>query len=308
MQVTLRHLRYFLALAEAGHFGRAAAAAGVTQPALSARVAELEAITGLRLAERHARGAALTDAGRDLAARAVRVLAAAAEIEAMGDAYRGAFRGALRLGIIPSVAPYVLDRLLAGAGEAGLSLAVRETITDRLLGELEDGGLDAILASAPLGRAGIDARELGRDRFVLAVPPGAEAAADADRPPLLLLEEGHCLRDQVLAYCAPHAPDEGGGVASLGTLVELVAGGACTTLLPELFVRSRAAEAARVRIVRLPEPQPERAILLAWRRTDPRAAQFEGLAERMAGWLGYAEGAPDRPCPDPAGAGCAAGR
>ena len=289
MQLTLRHLRYFLALVEAGHFGRAAAAVGVTQPALSARIAELEAITGLRLAERHARGATITDAGRDLAARATRILAAAAEVEAMADAYGGALRGTLRLGIIPSIAPYVVARLLAGAAAADLALAVRETITERLLAELEGGALDAVLASAPLGRAGVAERLLGHDRFVLAVPPGC---ADAERPPLVLLEEGHCLRDQAIAYCGVAPPPPDSGVASLRTLVELVAGGACTTLLPELFVRARPEQAARLRLVRFPDPQPARRIVLAWRGTDPRGRQFERLGADMAGWLGYGEAGP----------------
>ena len=288
MQLTLRHLRYFLALVEAAHFGRAAAAVGVTQPALSARIAELEAITGLRLAERHARGAAITDAGRDLAARATRILAASAEVEAMSDAYGGALRGTLRLGAIPSVAPYVLGPLLAGAAAAGLTLAVRETITDRLLDELDAGALDAILASAPLDRPGIALRELGRDRFVTALPPSCEVAGIGAEgaPPLVLLEEGHCLRDQVLATCGLDAPP-GGGVASLSTLVELVAGGACATLLPELFVHARPGEAARVRIVPFAEQQPARRVVFAWRRTDPRAAQMDALGAAMAGWLGW---------------------
>lgn len=285
MRLTLRHLRYFMALVETGHFGRAARAVGVTQPALSARIAELERITGLRLAERHARGARITDAGRDVAARAVRILAASSEMEAMADAYGGDLVGEMRLGVIPSVAPFAVGRLLRGAAAAGLRPVVRETITERLLDELEEGALDAVLASVPLERPGVAHRDVLRDRFVLAVPPGTEGRPD-DRPPLVLLEEGHCLRDQVLAWCGAEAPAPGRGVASLQTLVELVSAGACTTLLPEMVLRDRPEEARRIGTVPLPDPPPERRIVLAWRRTDPRGAQLDRLAARIAEWLG----------------------
>lgn len=286
MRLTLRHLRYFLALAEAQHFGRAARMVGVTQPALSARIAELEAITGLRLAERHAKGARITDAGRDVAARAVRILAASSEMEAMADAYGGELTGVLRLGVIPSVAPFVLGPLLRGAASAGLVPAVRETITERLLDELEAGDLDAVIASVPLERAAVASVEMTRDRFVLALPPGADPAS-GHRPPLVLLEEGHCLRDQVLDRCGVDPSPADRGVASLQTLVELVAGGACSTLLPEMLARARPDEAARLDLHPLPEPQPMRSVVLAWRRTDPRGAQFERLAPRMAAWCGF---------------------
>jgi len=290
VRVTLRQLEYFAALADTGHFGRAAKRVAISQPALSNQIRELEAIVGVPLVERHARGATLTRAGVELAGRATRILADGRAIEQLSERYRDHLTGRLRLGIIPSIAPFLIEPLHARLAEgfAEVALVVRETITERLLRELEGGALDAILASAPLKADALVGVSLGRDRFLLARPPGAppRRRGVADER-LVLLEEGHCLRDQAIRHCALATPPVEEGVTSLATLVEMVATGACSTLLPELFARMKPAEAARVALTPFAKPDPARTIVLAWRRTDPRGAQFEALASAMRGWFGF---------------------
>ena len=287
MRVTLRQLGYFAALAETGHFGRAAKRVAISQPALSNQVRELEAIVGVPLVERHARGATLTKAGIELAERATRVLADSRAIERLSERYRDHLTGRLTLGIIPSIAPFLVERLHARMAEhlPDVTLVVRETITDRLVREIEGGGLDVILASAPLKADALIGASLGRDRFLLARPPGSPRRRTDDR--LVLLEEGHCLRDQAIRHCGLETPPVEEGVTSLATLVEMVATGACSTLLPELFARMKPAEAARLALTPFAKPDPARTIVLAWRRTDPRGSQFEALAAGMRAWFGF---------------------
>ncbi|EFL89300.1 LysR family transcriptional regulator [Ahrensia sp. R2A130] len=284
MQLTLRHLRYFRALVEAEHFGRAAAAVGVSQPALSARIAELETITGLQLAERHARGARITDAGHELAERAIAILAASSEVEGMAGAYAGDLTGPVRLGIIPSIAPFVVRRIYDGLSKTNIRPIIRETITERLMNELEAGEIDLVLASPPLSRDGIVKWDLGQDRFFRASPHGSAQERDL---PLVLLEEGHCLREQAIIACDLKAPPSEPGVTSLATLLEMVASGACTTLLPELLTRMRPKEATRINIEPFSEPQPSRRIVLAHRKTDPRSEQFERFSVTLADILAF---------------------
>ncbi|BCJ91176.1 LysR family transcriptional regulator [Terrihabitans soli] len=276
--LSLRNLRYFQTLARMGHFGRAADACSVTQPALSMQIRELETHLGTKLFERVRDGARLTEAGREALGHADRILGAVADLEAQARSTHGLLSGPFRLGVIPSVAPYLLPRLLPAVMERvpNARLTLRETLTATLVEELLAGDLDAIIASLPLDRPDLTERPLFDDPFMLAVAAkGAFATADAasqdmlSSPDLLLLEDGHCFRDQALEVC--RTLDAGRlrsyGATSLSTLVQLVANGQGITLLPKLFVTAEAKANPRVKLLHFPDPEPARTIGLAWRRS-----------------------------------------
>jgi LysR family hydrogen peroxide-inducible transcriptional activator len=297
--ITLRQLRYFLAIAESGHFGRAAAGVGVTQPALSMQLRDLEAAVGGKLVERGSGGTKLTELGREAAARASRILAGIRDLEQIGTAAAATLNGPLRLGVIPTIAPYLLPQLLsAAAGEyPELQLSVRETTTGRLIDELADGSLDAILASLPLDRDDFEEAAAFDDAFLLAAPVGSRHAArspavagliNADE--LLLLEDGHCLRDQALSVCHRIDPRRlrRFGATSLATVVQLVAAGQGVTLVPQLALDAGLLADPRVALVRFAEPEPRRTIGLAWRKNSPRGRDFTALNDLVRG-VGRAE-------------------
>ena len=290
MRITLRQLRYLDALATEGHFGRAADRVSVSQPALSAQIRELEEALGCQLIERASSGARLTTAGREIVGRGRRILAEVGDLETFARAAADPEAGSLRLGIIPSIGPYLLPKLLSALAEAfpALKVGIRETVTATLVGELQDGGLDLIIASLPLGDPSFVEVPVFTDAFLLAMPAvgplsfGAfDRAADIPTETLLLLEDGHCLRDQTLASCG--ALDARrltrAGVTSLATILQLVAAGQGITLLPELFLAATPLDAGRVCLRRFSDPEPHRTNGLAWRRSSP----LSGLCERIAG-------------------------
>lgn len=287
LNITLKQLRYVDALARHGHFGHAAADCAVTQPALSMQVRELESALGLPLFERGRGRVVPTGFGADFLARARRVLR---EVEELGDlarAAQGSFAGPLRLGVIPTIAPYLLPGLITqlSARHPGLDIRLRETVTPRLVEEVSGGRLDAAILALPLG--GTDLREvpLFSEDFVL-VRPRSEANLPVPSPEklremrLLLLEEGHCFRDQALEFCdmGRAGPREVMDASSLSTLVQMVAGGLGVTLLPEMAVPVET-RAAPVAVARFPAPAPRRVIGMVWRRATPLAAAFEEVAE-----------------------------
>jgi LysR family hydrogen peroxide-inducible transcriptional activator len=284
---SLKQLRYLNALAAAGHFGRAAENAGISQPALSMQIRELERTLGAPLVERTAAGARLTELGTDVAARATQILAAVRDLEDLAFARGAILAGPLRLGIIPSIAPFLLPRLLdaAGARYPGLRLTVRETVTRSLVDELVAGELDAIVASLPLGNPELTEAAAFDDPFLLAALADLISAEE-----LLLLEDGHCLRDQALEVCAAIDPRRlrSFGATSLATLLQLVAAGHGITLLPQLAVAAGASPDNRVNIVRFADPEPRRTVAVAWRKSSPRERDFRALAElvREAGTNG----------------------
>lgn len=293
MRITLRQLRYLDALAVEGHFGRAAERAAVSQPALSAQIRELEEALGCQLIERAASGARLTPAGQDIVTRGRRILAEVEDLEAFARAATDPAAGSLRLGIIPSIGPYLLPKLLSTLAEAfpALKVGVRETVTAGLIGELQAGALDLLIASLPLGDPSFVEVPVFTDSFLLATPAtgplslGAfDRAADIPAETLLLLEDGHCLRDQTLASCG--ALDARrltrAGVTSLATILQLVAAGQGITLLPELFLAATPLDAGRVRLRRFSAPEPHRTIGLAWRRSSPLSALCERIADLTA--------------------------
>lgn len=287
MPLSLRQIRYFVALAETGGFGAAAQSVRVSQPALSLQIKELEADLGVRLVERHPRGIRLTRAGQEALRRARRILAEAADLQ-MAVRNADALRGDLALGIIPTVAPYLLPPLLPRLedGHPELRLRVREAHTSALLPGLAGGHLDAVVVADHPG-PGLDAEALLRDRFLLAgslTPtrgwsPRASSLRPTDLPEdqLLLLEEGHCLAGQALLACGvPRRNAADLGAASLSTLVGLVAKGFGVTLLPEIAAATEAREG--LLLLRFAAPEPARTLHLVTRPgSGPWAAQLAGM-------------------------------
>jgi LysR family transcriptional regulator, hydrogen peroxide-inducible genes activator len=284
--ITLRQLRYLTALARHRHFGRAAEDCAVTQPALSMQVRELEREIGAELVERRPGDIALTDTGLDVARRAEHILAAARDLVDYAR-HRDVLSGRLVLGIIPTLAPYILPRVLPRlqARYPLLRLEVRETQTKQLLGELASGDLDCVMLALPAEDADVETLPLFTDAFLLAVPAADPLpahsrvdVADVDQRRLILLEEGHCLRDQALAFCATKRRDQpaGLGATSLTTVMQMVANGYGVTLVPEVAIDAELRD-ARVKLLRFSEPEPGRSIGLAWRRTSPRGNDFAAL-------------------------------
>lgn len=287
MNVTLRQLRYFHALSRELHFGRAAECCAVTQPALSMQIQELEQELGLPLVERMRTGLRLTPKGAEIAARASRILGDVRNLIDYARHGNSVLTGPLRLGVIPSIAPYMLPPLLPLLQEhhAELELYVRETLTAPLTRELIDGQLDVLLLALPLNHADIETLPLFDDTFQLALPKGRKLSARVRATPefvaherLLLLEEGHCLRDQALEYCHLRQVDTFNtfGASSLSTLVEMVAAGYGITLLPEICL-SQETRGRTIDLMRFAEPEPVRSVGLAWRATSPRRDDFQEL-------------------------------
>ncbi|WP_428481316.1 LysR substrate-binding domain-containing protein [Pyruvatibacter mobilis] len=284
--ISTKQLLYFDAVARHRHFGKAAEDCAVTQPALSMQIQELERELGVALIER-GRTIVLTAAGEDVARRAARVLDELAAIKASTAEQRPPLTGRLRLGVIPSIAPYVLPAVLPRlkADYPKLELRIRETLTDYLVAQLEDSTLDVALLALPIAQAGIDALPLFDDPFLLAMPdqppkPRQRRASRAqlETAPLLLLEEGHCLRDQALSFCSQRDLEnvDSFGASSLSTLVQMVASGLGQTLLPEMSVSVEGTRPG-VRLMRFRAPEPSRQIGLAFRKTSPLRADFDAL-------------------------------
>lgn len=291
-QVTLKQLRYFDALARELHFGRAADACSVTQPALSMQIHEMEQNLGLALVERTKSGVQLTAKGQEIAARCARVLGDVRDLIAYAQHANRILAGTLRLGVIPSVAPYLLPPLLPLLRDAypELELHVRETQTQILTDELLEGKLDVLLLALPLKNPDLVNRKLFEDKFLLAVPKERKLSGRVratkeliEHERLLLLEEGHCLRDQALTYCSLQQVDAVNtfGASSLATIVEMVSAGYGITLLPELAIGVE--ERGRdITLVRFVDPEPSRTIGLVWRSTSPRALDFEELGRLVS--------------------------
>lgn len=287
--VTLKQLRYFHALAREQHFGRAADACSVTQPALSMQIQELEASLGLDLVERTRAGVKLTAKGEQIAERAQRILNDVRDLVDFARQSAGVLSGRLRLGLIPSVAPYLLPPLLPllKAQHPDLELHLRETQTETLVHELAEGKLDVLLLALPVKHHDIETLTLFEDRFLLALPKTQNLSGRLKATPdlvkgerLLLLEEGHCLRDQALTYCSLKHVDTINtfGASSLSTIVEMVAAGLGITLLPELCV-SVEERGRDIKLMRFVDPEPARTIGLAWRHSSPRASDYRALGQ-----------------------------
>jgi LysR family hydrogen peroxide-inducible transcriptional activator len=299
--VTLRQLRYFAALARQRHFGRAAAACAVSQPALSVQIQGLEAALGTVLLERGRGGIALTEEGQEVARRAQRILAEVGDLVDHARHQRRLLTGPLRLGAIPSIAPYLLPSALPCLQQRhpALALQIRETQTAVLVEELLRGMLDVLVLSLPVEHPELETIRLFDDRFLLAVQAGHPAAGRPDAAPallgsepLLLLEEGHCLRDQALIFCrqVDRGAVNGFGASSLSTIIQMVANGLGITLLPELSLPFEVHD-PRIALLRFAAPEPTRAIGLAWRRSSPRKRDFVELGKLLTTSRATAPGA-----------------
>ena len=291
---TPQQLRYLLALAELGHFGRAADACAVTQSTLSAGILALERQLDTAIIDRGTgKRVVFTAIGRELVDRARTAMASLTAMVEAADAARAPMSGPLRLGVIPTIGPFLLPRLMPALRAAfpRLVLYLREDTTERLLDRLQSGGLDVALLALPCACAGADTLTAGRDEFVAALPPGHRLAGEAvvqvaslAAEKLLLLEEGHCLRDQALAACGV-ARGEGGdsfAATSLHTLVQMVAGGLGVTLLPRMAVEAGIAAGTGVVLRPLAGSGAHRVLGLAWRPNTPRAADYRALGPVLA--------------------------
>lgn len=287
--LTLKQLRYFQALAQHGHFGRAAEACAISQPALSMQIKELEETLGGSVFDRGARVARLTGFGEEVALRASDILRAVDELGDLARASQDLLAGPLRIGVIPTVAPYLLPTLIGDLSRAhpGLDIRVRETVTPRLLSDLADGRLDTAIVALPIDEPTFAEAALFTEDFVL-VRPGADVGKPAPSPArlremrLLLLEEGHCFRDQALSYCNMQSapPREIMNGSSLSTLVQMVGAGLGVTLIPEMALGVETG-AADVSVARFAAPAPSRTIGMIWRRTSPLAARLSQLSEEV---------------------------
>ncbi|MFJ6695791.1 hydrogen peroxide-inducible genes activator [Streptomyces sp. NPDC091272] len=298
-QPTLAQLRAFVAVAESLHFRDAAAAIGMSQPALSGAVSALEEVLGVQLVERTTRKVLLSAAGERLAVRAGVVLDAVGSLLEEAEAARAPFTGVLRLGVIPTVAPYLLPTVLRLVHERypSLDLQVYEEQTSSLVEGLAAGRLDLLLLAVPLGVPGVTELPLFDEDFVLVMPDEHWLAGRDDIPRealrelhLLLLDEGHCLRDQALDVCREVGREDGGPVtttaAGLSTLVQLVAGGLGVTLLPRTAVQVETGRDPALVTGYFADPAPSRRIAFAMRAGTARAQEFTELAEALRGALG----------------------
>lgn len=287
--LSLRDLEYAQAVAELRHFGRAAERCGVSQPALSEQIRKLETLLGVTLFERTRRRVAPTSAGVALLGQIDRVIGEAQHLLALAHRRPDAMDGVLALGAIETLGPYYLPgvlRLLRGE-RPSLSLRLTEARTDRLLELLTGGGLDLALLAMPVPRAGLVAIPLFFEPFLLATPPGHRLARmplltldDLPAETLLLLEEGHCLRDQALSLC--HAKPVTRHATGLETLWQMIAAGEGYSLLPSLAVAARPELQDLVLCRHLDDATAGRTIALVWRASDPRGAAFQLLANLLA--------------------------
>ena len=286
-QVTLRQLRYFDALARHVHFGRAADACAISQPALSMQIKEMEEALGGVLLERNARQVALTKLGEELADRVRDILRSVDELGDFARASRDQLMGRLRIGMIPTIAPYLLPKIIGNLNRLHpeLDLHVRETLTPKLLQELAEGRLDTAIVALPVSEPSLVEVALFSEYFLLVRPgedegtpvPGSKTLREMR---LLLLEEGHCFRDQALSFCNMQSspPREVLDASSLSTLVQMVSAGIGVTLIPEMAVAVET-RSASVSVARFKNPQPSRTIGMIWRKTSPLARQLLQVSE-----------------------------
>jgi LysR family transcriptional regulator, hydrogen peroxide-inducible genes activator len=290
-EITLRQLRYFDALADHGQFGRAAAACGVSQPALSMQLKELEEVLGAALVERGARQVRLSRFGEEAVLRVREILRSVDEMRDLARASRDRLAGRLRIGMIPTIAPYFLPTAVANIGRRHpeLDIHVREALTSTLIHELLDGRLDAAVVALPVSEPLLAEVALFKEQFLLVRPSEEEGAPVPTSKQLrsmrlLLLEEGHCFRDQALSFCKMQSslPREALDASSLSTLVQMVSAGMGVTLIPEIAAAVET-RSASVSVARFKKPQPSRTIGMIWRKTSPLAAQFLQLSDVICG-------------------------
>lgn len=284
--VTHKQLRYFDALARHGHFGRAAEACAISQPALSMQIKELEETLGGVLLERGARHVGLTQFGEEVARRVRDILRSVDELGDFARASRDRLAGRLRVGMIPTIAPYLLPAVIGTLTRMHpeLEIHVRETVTPKLIQELAEGRLDTAIVALPVSEPSLTEIALFAEDFLLVRPAEDEgtpvpSSKRLREMRLLLLEEGHCFRDQALSFCnMQSSPREVLDASSLSTLVQMVSAGIGVTLIPEMAVAVET-RSASVSVARFKNPQPSRTIGMIWRKTSPLARQLLEISE-----------------------------
>ncbi|MDQ0009865.1 LysR family hydrogen peroxide-inducible transcriptional activator [Luteibacter jiangsuensis] len=309
--MNLRDLSYLVALAEYRHFGRAAEASFVSQPTLSTQIRKLEDELGVALVERTPRKVLLTETGREIARRARGVLSQIDEIKSIAQRTRDPESGTIRLGIFPTLGPYLLPHVVPHLRTRfpRLELLLREEKTEQVLHMLREGTLDAGILALPVHDDSLHVEFLFEEPFVLAVPSGHELAScaslrmdDLAEQNLLLLEDGHCLRDQALEVCHLAGAGEKSGfrATSLETLRQMVSANVGITLLPALAVKPPVAQSPNVSLIEFEAPAPSRRIAMLWRKSSAMTPFFEALAAiirdvpaELFNTHGFATGQPD---------------
>jgi len=290
---TIRQLEYFVALAERLSFRRAAEACFVSQPALSSQIAQMEGTLGVKLFERNSREVRLTAAGAALLPTAHEVLAGCTRMGQLARSLGTPLTGPLRLGVIPTIGPYLLPRVLPALQETypDLELFLREEMTHRLVAQLEEGKLELLILAIDLELGSLETMPLFSDPFVLAVSERDELAkkaeaeiADFSSRTTLLLEEGHCFREQTLPLCEAAGGNEFESfrASSLGTITQMVASGLGITLIPELAIEREAAAVPHLCTIPFGADGPSRSVGLAWRPNSPREEEFRTLGATIA--------------------------
>jgi LysR family hydrogen peroxide-inducible transcriptional activator len=291
--VNLKDLKYLVALADTGHFGRAAERTFVSQPTLSAQLKKLEEYLGVKLVERHPKHLQLTDVGKQIVARARHMLSEGDEILALARNQMDPLSGKLKVALIPTIGPYLLPRVMQKIRKAlpQLGLMLYEHQTEDLLKRLRDGALDLGIVALPVEHDGLETRELYREEFTVALPNNNPLAqkpviklADLKGQTLLLLEDGHCLRDQALEVCSrvDIREPEDFRATSLETLRHMVVAGLGVTLMPELAVESPFGAQRGLTIRQLSKPAPTRTVGAVWRKSSTRAAAIGGVCDVIA--------------------------
>lgn len=286
---TTKQLRYFVALEQIGHFGKAAEACFVSQPAFSVAIRELENTLNIQLVDRTNKNVTITSLGRDIAAQARQVLRDLEDLVDMAQGNQEPLTGQLKLGVIPTIAPFLLPRLLPALRKSfpELKLHLKEDLTDRIYDSLVDGALDIILVALPYELRNVTEMPLFQDRFYLAYPAKSSfvssdhyQVSDLPEESILLLEDGHCMRDHALSACSIKNANKVSDITatSLLTLVQMVDADLGVTYLPEMAIGSALLKNTRIKTVEL-DSGSFRDIGLVWRKASTRTEEFEMLGK-----------------------------
>lgn len=292
--MNLKDLKYLVALADTGHFGRAAQRTFVSQPTLSAQLKKLEEYLGVKLVERHPKNVQLTEVGKQIVARARHMLSEGDEIVALARNNTDPLSGKLKIALIPTIGPYLLPRIMQKLRKTlpQLGLMLYEHQTEELLKRLRDGEIDLGILALPVDQDGLESRRLYREEFTVALPsdnPLAHKASirttDLKGQTLLLLEDGHCLRDQALEVCSRIDVREAEDfrATSLETLRHMVVAGLGVTLMPELAVESPFGSQRGLVIRQFTKPAPARTVGAVWRKSTTRGAAIGAVCDIVAG-------------------------
>jgi len=301
--MNLKDLKYLVALADTGHFGKAAERTFISQPTLSAQLKKLEDYLGVKLVERQPKNLQLTEVGKQIVVRARRMLDESAEIIALARSNTDPFAGKLKVGLIPTIGPYLLPRIMQKIRKAvpQLGLMLYEYQTEALLKRLRDGEIDLGIMALPVLQDGLESRALYEESFTVALPTHHPLAAkntikvaDLKGQTLLLLEDGHCLRDQALEVCSrvDVREPEDFRATSLETLRQMVVAGLGITLLPEMAVQLPYGSQRGLAIRPFANPTPSRTVGAVWRKSSTREAAIGAVCDVMASVMAKGNGAP----------------